>query len=193
MAASLVGKVFVITGSASGMGYAAATTLIARGALLGLCDTNADGLSKMVNELDEDHKSKVLTCQVNITERAAVREFLRTTKEKFGKIDGVANLAGTAGHKMGHFEIWDVEDQEYDFIMNVNVKGPFIVISEALKPGLMEEPGSIANGGESTVPPPPLSRLGTAQEIANVVVFLLSDDSSYVTGASWTVDGGSNA
>jgi NAD(P)-dependent dehydrogenase (short-subunit alcohol dehydrogenase family) len=145
MAASLAGKVFVITGSASGMGYATATTLIARGALLGLCDTNADGLSKIVNMLDEDHKSRVLTCQVNITDRAAVREFLRTTKEKFGKIDGVANLAGTAGHKMGHFEIWDVEDQEYDFIMNVNAKGPFIVISEALKPGLMEEPGSIVH------------------------------------------------
>ena len=50
-----------------------------------------------------------------------------------------------------------------------------------------------ANGGELTVPPPPRSQLGTAQEIANVVVFLSRDDSSYVTGTSWTVDGGSNA
>lgn len=47
-------------------------------------------------------------------------------------------------------------------------------------------------GGEFTVPPPPLSQLGTAQEIANVAVFLSSNDSSYVTGTSWTVDGGSN-
>ena len=54
MAASLAGKVFVITGSASGMGYATATTLNARGVLLGLCDTNEDGLSKIINALNED-------------------------------------------------------------------------------------------------------------------------------------------
>lgn len=51
MAASLARKVFVITGNASGMGYATATTLITCGATLGLCDVNEDGLSRLVNTL----------------------------------------------------------------------------------------------------------------------------------------------
>ena len=36
----------------------------------------------------------------------------------------------------------------------------------------------------------PLGRFGTANEIANVIVFLASDQASFVTGANWPVDGG---
>jgi NAD(P)-dependent dehydrogenase (short-subunit alcohol dehydrogenase family) len=36
----------------------------------------------------------------------------------------------------------------------------------------------------------PLSKFGTADEVAKVVVFLASDESSYVTGIELFVDGG---
>lgn len=145
MASSIASKVFVITGSASGMGFATASTLLARGALLGLCDMNKDGLLKFVSELDEDQKSRVIIQAIDITNRSAVKSFFQATKDKFGKIDGIANLAGTAGHKLGHEEIWEVDEKEYDHIMDVNVKGVFNMLSEALKPGLLEEPGSIVH------------------------------------------------
>lgn len=127
------------------MGLATATTLLARGALLGLCDMNQDGMLKLVHDLDEEQKTRLITHAVDIADRSAVASFLQLTKEKFGKIDGIANLAGTAGHKLGHHEIWEIGEEEYDFIMAVNVKGVFNVLSEALKPGFLQEPGSIVH------------------------------------------------
>lgn len=147
MTSSIAGKVFLITGSASGIGLATATTLLARGALLGLCDVNQDALSKFVHELNEEQKARLITHVVDIADRSAVASFLQLTKEKFGKIDGIANIAGTAGHKLGHHEIWEIDEAEYDFIMAVNVKGVFNVLSEALKPGFLQEPGSIVHTG----------------------------------------------
>lgn len=52
----------------------------------------------------------------------------------------------------------------------------------------------IQNTGLSTAASnTPIPRPGQPQEIASVTAFLLSDDSSYVTGATWNVDGGANA
>jgi 3-oxoacyl-[acyl-carrier protein] reductase len=39
----------------------------------------------------------------------------------------------------------------------------------------------------------PAGRIGTPQEIASVAAFLLSDEAAFVTGATWTVDGGYTA
>lgn len=39
----------------------------------------------------------------------------------------------------------------------------------------------------------PIPRPGQPQEVARVAAFLLSEESSYVTGATWNIDGGANA
>lgn len=45
----------------------------------------------------------------------------------------------------------------------------------------------------TSTPATPIPRDGTAQEVANVLTFLLSEESSFVTGDAWNVDGGANS
>jgi NAD(P)-dependent dehydrogenase (short-subunit alcohol dehydrogenase family) len=145
MAASLSGNVFIVTGSASGMGLATAKTLLARGAMVGLCDVNEPGLQKMVSALEPEQKDRAFAQALDVTSREAVRAFLQTTKKHFGKLDGIANFAGTGGHNLGKETVWETEVQEYDFIMDLNVKAVFNILGEALKPGVLEEPASIVH------------------------------------------------
>lgn len=145
MSSSFSGKVYLITGGASGIGLSTAKALLGRGALVALCDINEAGLSKFLEEVPESEKTKVFVRNVDITDRAAIRSFVSAAKQKLGRIDGCANIAGTAGRRLGHEEVWEISDEQYDFVMGINFRGAFNVLSETLKPGVMEELGSIVH------------------------------------------------
>ncbi|QMW33582.1 hypothetical protein G4B84_009048, partial [Aspergillus flavus NRRL3357] len=197
MASSIANKVFIVMGSASGMGLATATTLLAKGAFPGLCDINQDGLSKFIQSLNEPQRNKVITQVVDITNRAAVASFLHSTKKKFGRIDGIARFAGTASHRLGHQEIYEIDETEYNFVMDINEPGSIVhaasmyfergfakgSVYSASKHASIGGPihtpmlrANVDSGGEGTAPDVPLGRLGMASEVADVVALLLSDE-----------------
>lgn len=141
------GKAYVVAGAGSGMGLATARILLSQGASVGLCDISQSSLETLIAGIEVGQKQRILTRVVDITNRANVSSFCEETKTRFGRLDGIANLAGTAGHRLGHEEVWEITNEEYDFVMGVNVRGAFNVISEGLRPGLLNEPGSVVHTG----------------------------------------------
>jgi NAD(P)-dependent dehydrogenase (short-subunit alcohol dehydrogenase family) len=131
MAAPLTRKVLAITGAASGMGLATAELHLSSGALLGLTDINSKGLQQFQDSLDPSQRARVMTQPIDITNREGVESFLDNTKAQFGHLNGIANIAGTCGKLMGSHQIWQTPDEEYDLIMNTNVRGVFNFLREA--------------------------------------------------------------
>lgn len=134
-----------MTGAASGIGVATAQVLLARGASVGLIDVNASSLEKFYGSLDADQQDQTITRVLDVADRQAVKNFLETTKRHFGHLNGVANVAGVNGREMGSHELWQSSDEEYDHVMDTNVRGIFNVAREALKPGFLEPFSSIVN------------------------------------------------
>ncbi|KAJ3469685.1 hypothetical protein MRS44_003750 [Fusarium solani] len=179
--ADLSNKVFIVTSATSGIGLAAAKLLVTRNASVRLCDINESGLNSLVKDLDPRAKT-------------------RATRERFGKLNGFVNFAGVAGHHLGAKNIWKMPDEEYDHIMDANVKamedGEQGIRGNAVMPGAIDTPMRQKLIDEDAPPPilfSPIERPGHPNEIASVVAFFLSDESSYVTGALWSVNGGVNA
>ncbi len=145
MAAPFSKSVFVVIGAASGMGLATATLLIERGASVGLCDLDQAALEQFVAALTEDQKQKIIFEAFSVVDEAALTGFLKRTKQHFGRLDGVANFAGTGGHALGKQLIWETEEAEYNFIMDLNVKALYNLLRVTLQPGFLNEPGSIVH------------------------------------------------
>jgi NAD(P)-dependent dehydrogenase (short-subunit alcohol dehydrogenase family) len=102
------GKVILITGAASGMGRTTTLYLAARGASLSLADIATDGLDETVRLTNEaGHNVEILTRKVDVSKPQDVEGWVLASKEKFGKIDGCLNAAGThtrlpASHLLSH-------------------------------------------------------------------------------------------
>jgi NAD(P)-dependent dehydrogenase (short-subunit alcohol dehydrogenase family) len=102
-------------------------------------------------------------------------------------VQGVANLAGYVTGKAGIIALTKVAALDYaDRGVRVNVLAPGPILTHHL-----EAAGEQAQRQAARATP--MRRLGTAREVANAVLWLGSDESSFVTGAILPVDGGQSA
>ena len=138
----LQGKVIAITGAASGIGLALTKLAAARGARLALADVQQEALDELVTQLKSSGVEAVGMC-VNVTRSQEVNDWINSTKQHFGRLDGAANLAGVSGKNSTSAHIWDQLDDEWNFILSVNLTGLMYCVRAQVD--VMEKGASIVN------------------------------------------------
>lgn len=117
--ATVADRVVVLTGAGSGIGRALAVRAARGGALLALCDWDADGLAETVRLVEHAGASKVRHDVVDVSDRPAVREWADGVVEQFGRVNLVVNNAGVTA--TGDFADLTYEDLEW--IVGINFWG----------------------------------------------------------------------
>lgn len=237
-------KVALITGSAQGIGKAAALAFAKEGAIVVLNDVNKERLSETASELEKTG-ARYLSILANTTILSEVEGMFNCVTEEFGRLDVLVNNAGITRdgflHKMTEDQWKQVIDvnltgvffclQSAAKIMRNAGRGRIINISSAARFGNMGQinysaskagvvgltrtaarelasknvlvnaisPGPINTEMLQAVPekslqkilaPIPLNRVGEPEELCNLVLFLASEKSSYITGQVINCDGG---
>lgn len=132
---TLDGKVILVTGGARGLGEAICRELCAAGAQVILADIRMDLANQVVDQLSEQG-GKVAAIELNVMDEKEIAATLNNIKEQYGHLDGLVNSAGI--DKTASIDEMTVED--WDCIMDVNLRAPFIMAKYALP--IMREQGS---------------------------------------------------
>ncbi len=134
----LDGKVALITGAASGIGRATAITLAQEGARVGLLDITRDALDEAAAEVAAAGPG-AFALAADVRDPHALDAAVAQLTERYGRLDILFANAGIPG-------VWapvaDITPDEFDQIMDVNVKGVFLSIQAAL-PALRQQGGAI--------------------------------------------------
>jgi NAD(P)-dependent dehydrogenase (short-subunit alcohol dehydrogenase family) len=192
---------------------------------------------------------KSLSFAVDVSNGRQVKEMVKNASDYFGRIDILVNVAGTSMRSA----VEDASEEEWDRVIAVNLKGPFLCSQEVGREMIRQGGGSIVNFASVAAHTPniysgsyspskagvvmltkgmavewakynirvnavspgpietamaarryktesqrkarasavPMNRFGRPEEIANAVVFLASDEASYITGHTLVIDGGS--
>ncbi|MBT2414676.1 SDR family oxidoreductase [Streptomyces sp. ISL-12] len=145
MSMSLQGKVAVITGGASGVGFGIAQEFAAHGARVVITDLGRSDLDRAVARIGDACTGAV----ADVTDPTAMDRVYREVKAEHGRLDAVVANAGIGAHApLGH-----ITEDQFDRTFGVNVKGVLFTVQPALP--LMPDGGAIVIiGSTASVRPP---------------------------------------
>ncbi len=131
-------KVAIITGAALGIGFATAQKFVDEGAIVVICDMNAEQVNKAVAEIRAQITvagAKVEGYVMNVTDRASIDAVVEAVIKNHGRIDVLINNAGITKDA----RLVNMTEEQFDAVIDVNLKGVFnctqAVVPHMLKAG----------------------------------------------------------
>ncbi len=142
MQSGIEGKVAFITGSASGIGRTVALTLAKEGSKIAVADLNEEGAKEVVDLIDQRHGgNSAIVCGVDVSKKKSVEDAVKKAVKSFGKLDILVNCAGI----YRPWEFLDVIEEDWDAVMNINLKGTFLCSVIAGKEMVKQKSGAVVN------------------------------------------------
>lgn len=136
----LEGKVALVTGSGRGIGKETAKRLAEESCKVVICDIDVDVVDEAVEEVKEEG-GEVLGLEMDVTDIDSVKEGIEKTVDEFGSLDILVNNAGITADAL----LAKMEEEKFDSVINVNLKGVFNCGREAAKVMLDQGEGVILN------------------------------------------------
>lgn len=138
----LSNKVAIITGSASGMGRAAAELFAREGASVVVTDISAEMGEATIRDI-RNAGGKAIFVQANVAVEDEVKQMVNTTIDAFGRVDVLYNNAGIMPTDDG--SVTDLTEATWDRILDVNLKSTFLCSKYAIPHMMKQGHGSIIN------------------------------------------------
>lgn len=125
-------KIAIVTGGAAGIGFATAKMFLEEGAIVAICDINAERTNKAVAELST--LGTIRGFSVDISNKEQIQMMVDAVMGEFGRIDILINNAGITQDA----QFYKMTEEQFDRVVNVNLKGTFL-FSKAVIPVMMEQ------------------------------------------------------
>ena len=139
---SLENRSAVITGAGSGLGMAVAEGFAMAGADLTLVDSNFDAVKMLSGEINSAG-FKALPVKADVTDTSQVQHAVKEIMNEYKKIDILVNCAGITRR----MPLEEFSENDWDLVLNVNLKGTFLFTKYAGLEMLKKQKGSIINFG----------------------------------------------
>jgi NAD(P)-dependent dehydrogenase (short-subunit alcohol dehydrogenase family) len=137
----LEGKVAIITGAASGIGLAMATTFAAEGARLVASDWNAQRLDEAVAGIRATGGA-IVGVQGNIADQATAEGLIDRALSDYGRLDILCNNAGVMDYMQG---VGELSDDIWRRVLSINLDGPMFASRRAVQHMAQHGGGAIIN------------------------------------------------
>lgn len=140
MSKNIQGKVIVITGASSGLGEASARLLSEQGAKMVLGARRLERIERLASEI-KDGGAEAIAVQTDVTDRNQVNALVDAAIQQYGRVDVMLNNAGL----MPHSPLERLKTDDWDRMIDVNIKGVLYGIAAALPHMQKQKSGHIIN------------------------------------------------